>query len=136
MPKVYTGRWSEYIDPPLQSPVFTPGSVMYKEFYSRFRVHPSMFYNKLLPWTRRYFVDKPDATGRCGIPVVLKLLGVLRILGRGLHFDDIADILGCGFKGEAIRTFFHEWCRQFVEDHLSTWVKVSFSVAYRCVYLC
>jgi hypothetical protein len=133
MPEVYTGRWSEYIDPSHDSPIFTPGSVMYKEFYTRFRVHPVMFYNTLLPWTMKYFEDKPDATGRRGIPVVLKLLGVLRILGRGLHFDDIADILGCGFKGEAIRTFFYEWCHRFVEDHLSTWVKVSFCLGNICI---
>ena len=25
-----------------------------------------------------------------------KLLGWLRILGRGAHFDDVAEILGCG----------------------------------------
>jgi hypothetical protein len=54
-----------------------------------------------------------DGFGRVGIPTEFKLLSVLRILGRGMHFDDAAEYVGCGFKGEALRVFFHAWVRKF-----------------------
>jgi hypothetical protein len=62
-----------------------------KGFQTRFRVTWSLYAKVLLPWTEENFKQKPDAVGNMGMPVALKLLGVLRILGRALHFDDIAQ---------------------------------------------
>jgi hypothetical protein len=43
-------------------------------------------------------VECKDANifGRTQIGVEFKLLGCLRISGRGAHCDDVAEILGCG----------------------------------------
>ncbi len=52
--------------------------------------------------------SEKDACKRMGIPVEYKLLAVLRILGWALHFDDVTEYTDTGFRGEAVRTFFHD----------------------------
>jgi Plant transposon protein len=49
-----------------------------------------------------------DCTGRAGIPRRLKLLGVLRILGRGTCLDGIKEL--SGISEPAMNAFFDEWC--------------------------
>lgn len=64
-----------------------------KLFRRRFRVPYQVFENLLeLTISKNYFGHgKADCSGRKSIPVELKLLGVLRILGRGWCFDDVAE---------------------------------------------
>ena len=75
----------------------------------RFRVPWAFYKGLLLPFALHHFPNKKDAVNNWGIPTEYKLLGTLRILGRGLHFDDIAEIINCGGGGERVIVFFHEY---------------------------
>ena len=94
-----------------------------KLFRLRFRV-PYLLFEKLLwlcslgPLADSFKQKKCDATGRPSIPLELKLLGVLRVLGRASCFDSIAELTNS--EKEAHRVFFHKFVKIFVEklfDH-------------------
>jgi len=55
------------------------------------------------------------------VPIELKILGVLRRLGRGGCFDDAWD--GSGIDQETNRIFFHKFCKLFSEEFFSMYVK-------------
>lgn len=48
-----------------------------------------------------------------GASLQVMVLSCLRILGRGVAFDECFDGSGC--KEECIRVFFHKWCPMFVK---------------------
>ncbi len=50
----------------------------------------------LFPWTEQHLRVGNDALGRQPVPLEFKVLAVLRVLGRALHFDDLAEITHCG----------------------------------------
>ena len=54
-----------------------------------------------------------DATGKPAKPLYLKLLAVLRVLGRGECFDSCCE--DTNISAEALRVFFHWWIDKFVE---------------------
>ncbi len=65
------------------------------------------------PWIAVY-------CGRAGLPLELKLLGLLRVLGRGTCFDGIEEItLG---SAEAHRAFFHRFNKLFAERFYDKYV--------------
>ncbi len=113
----------KYVDVPEESELNDPTSFEAIEFKARFRVPWAFFSRFLLPWTKEKFPRKADAVGRMGMPTELKLLGVLRILGRGIHFDDIAEFADAGFKGEVIRTFYHMFVAEFSATFFHEWIK-------------
>ena len=115
--------WHRYLDPAPSDPIHDPLSIDAAVFETRFRTPWTFFQEQLLPWTKRRWVQKPDALGRMGMPIEYKLLAVLRVLGRGMHFDDVAEYVGCGFKGEALRVFYHEWVQRFAVEQFSEWVR-------------
>ena len=84
-----------------------------KLFRRRFRV-PYKLYLIILRWTEEWVAGKEkstDCTGRSAVPTSLKLLGVLRILGRGTCFDGIKELT---YMGETTMwKFFHEFCEWF-----------------------
>lgn len=47
-----------------------------------------------------------DATGRPAIPLELKILAALRVLGRALTFDDVAEFTNA--SANTMRTFFYK----------------------------
>lgn len=56
-------------------------------FRLRFRV-PYPIFEKLLLWTRSWYdATERDCCGRKAIPLELKVLGVLRILGNSIKFS-------------------------------------------------
>ena len=81
-------------------------------FRRRFRVSYPMF-EQIVTMTKenRWFSDAPDCSGRRGAPLELKILGVLRVLGRGYCFDGIEEL--CFISAEVIRVFFHKFTRLF-----------------------
>jgi hypothetical protein len=99
--------WMRYLKVDADDPINDPTSFAATVFETRFRTPWAFFRDQLLPWTLRRWPHKADAFGRYGIPIEFKLLAVLRVLGRAMHFDDVAEYIGCGFKGEAIRIFYH-----------------------------
>jgi hypothetical protein len=64
-----------------------------KLFCLRFRV-PFPLFQRLVDMTRdnnNWFTEKKDCAGRFAAPLELKILGVLRVLGRGYCFDGIEE---------------------------------------------
>jgi hypothetical protein len=61
-----------------------PSTTKGEEFRTRFRVHEMVAECEALPAFARWL----SATGRQCTPIALLVLGCLRILGRGLVFDD------------------------------------------------
>ncbi len=113
--------WYRYLNPPdaLDDP-YHPEA---KKFRVRFRV-PWKFYKEVLwPWTIENFPEERDCANRRPIPTQYKLLAVLRVLGRACHFDDVAEFANCGFKGEALRVFFHKWIKKFVTEWFKKEIK-------------
>ena len=101
-----------------------PDSAACKRFKARFRVPWRMFVDKLLPWTKAKFPQKNDAVGIPGIPTELKLLAVLRVMGRAETFDTVSELTDCGFNGEALRVFYHKWVSEFASEMYPLWVKL------------
>ena len=96
-----------------------------KLFRRRFRLPYPVFF-KLMGMCREKQLFGPgscnetDITGRKICPFPIKLLGVLRILGRGWTFDDVAEATG---MGEAtVQKSFHLFCSNFVFHYYNTYV--------------
>ena len=83
-----------------------------KLFRRRFRV-PFPMFGKLLLLVKAWFPEKrsTDVAGNPRVPKELLLLGVLRVLGRGVCFDEVAE--ATGMSEETMRRFFHAFCREF-----------------------
>jgi hypothetical protein len=96
------------------------GSKLYAQFRRRQRV-PFEIFQQLLQKTNEWFAPSKDAIGIPSAPNSHKLLGVLRILGRGWCFDDAAEAAGMG--EETIRTFFHNWIPRFVAEMKDIWLR-------------
>ena len=82
-----------------------PNSSSSKVFRSRFRV-PYPIFLLLLDWVKGWHEkNKTDASSRARVPTDLKLLGVLRILGRATVFDGINELSGIAVS--TMQSFFH-----------------------------
>jgi Plant transposon protein len=106
--------WGRMLDNPrTQDPSDAKGG---KLFRLRFRV-PFPLFECLVQMTRvnAWFSERKDAAGRSAAPLELKILGVLRVLGRGYCFDGIEEL--CFISREVIRTFFHAWCERFSKKY-------------------
>ena len=57
------------------------------------------------------FTENPDAAGNPAAPLELKILAVLRVLGRGYCFDGVEE-LTC-ISAEVLRVFFRNFCCYF-----------------------
>jgi hypothetical protein len=102
-----------------------PHSKQAKQFRVRFRF-PYPLYLRLLDCCRDHHMFS-DSTHNCAgspaVPLELKILGVLRVLGRGNCFDDIAELTGSGFQGDVHRRFFHDFCKLFSEHYSPIYIK-------------
>ena len=94
--------------------ISNPDSRIHHLFRKRFRV-PFPLFRYLLTIARenKWF---PEATNpkraKLYVPLELKILGALRVLGRGSVFDDIAEIT---FASESLHEeFFHQFCCKIV----------------------
>jgi len=91
-----------------------PESAMAKVFRRRFRV-PYPIFVLLLRWTKDWHeTAATDAAGRVRVPTELKLLGVLRVLGRGTCFDGIEELSGVSVS--TMHSFFHKFTAWFREE--------------------
>ena len=63
-------------------------------------------YERLVQMTRQqeWFSEKDDAAGNPAHPLELKILGVLRVLGRASFFDDVYELNA--ISGEVSGGFF------------------------------
>ena len=99
-----------------------PTSAEAKLFRLRFRV-PFPLYLSLVEWTAEWFHWSPE--NELGVhdcvgdspqkrhPTELKVLGVLRMLGRGTCLDGIQEL--SGISPATMCRFFHRWCAKFVD---------------------
>jgi hypothetical protein len=98
------------------------GSKANRDFRRRFRV-PAPTFHQLVEMCDTHNVfecSTRDATARIGVPLELKVLACLRVLGRGAVFDDIEE-LSCMSKSTAhrsfksfIRNFSHRFYHEYV----------------------
>jgi len=111
-------EWFQRINDP---EVEDPNSATAKKFRTRFRV-PFPLFRLLLQIAQDLgFELRPkSACNIPGIPLELKMLGVLRVLGRGTCFDGIEE-LALGDK-ETFRVFFHDFNEKFVKNYYSMFV--------------
>ena len=79
-------------------------------FRRRFRV-PYPIFLKIVGAAKARFPEKQGATKRPVVPLELKFLGVLRVLGRATEFDGITEL--SGISEETMRAFFHSFCKWF-----------------------
>jgi len=93
-------------------------------FRRRFRIPHSLFV-QLLEETREWFpfyanTGLASRFGTVAVPIELKLLGVLRILGRAACFDEIKEL--SNMSEETIRSFFIAWMKKFREMKADIWI--------------
>ena len=94
-----------------------------KTFRLRFRV-PFKMFEILLDWTTDWLQGREkesDCTGRARVPVSLKLLGVLRILGRGTCLDGIKEL--ADMSETTMWKFFHSFCAWFRREIYPIYVR-------------
>ena len=103
------------VHPRTRDPTDRKGGVLFR---TRFRV-PFPLYERLVEMTRAngWFSEKNDAAGQKCAPLELKILGVLRVLGRGYCFDGIEEL--SYISAEVNRVFFHSWCNYFSHKYFS-----------------
>ena len=86
-----------------------------KLFRRRFRV-PYPIFIRLVQITRDsdWFSEKKNCAGRQAAPLELKILSVLRVLGRGYCFDGVEELTL--ISAEVLRQFFHRFCFLFAKE--------------------
>jgi hypothetical protein len=97
--------------------VSNPKSKKGKLFRRRFRV-PYVVFLHLVQVARdkKWYHDKPfSITGEPLPPLELLMCGVLRILGRGVCFDEVAEL--CNISETSVRLFFHAYCKHMAQEY-------------------
>lgn len=61
-----------------------------------------------------------DASGRIGVPLELKILGILRILGRSWCLDDVNE--ASGISESTMCRIFHSFCKGFVLHYYNAYI--------------
>lgn len=89
-----------------------------KLFRKRFRV-PYPLFEKMVQMTRDagWFSEKPNCAGTPSAPLELKILAVLRVLGRGYCFDGVEEL--CLISAENLRMFFRKFVTLFSKEYFS-----------------
>ena len=89
-----------------------------KLFRRRFRV-PYPLFEHLVEVTRNsgWFSEATDCAGHPAAPLELKVLAVLRVLGRGYCFDGVEELTL--ISAEVLRVFFRKWCTLFSKENFS-----------------
>ncbi|CAM9508247.1 unnamed protein product [Pylaiella littoralis] len=92
-----------------------PGSREAKVFRRRFRI-PHKFFTEVvaLVKAKKWFPLRADAAGRQCIPVELKVLASLHILGRGNFFDDITQM--SHISEPVVQSTFHRFNKLFAQE--------------------
>ena len=97
------------VSPRTKDPVDRKGGILFR---TRFRV-PFLLFERIVEMTRanEWFSEGYDCAGQKSAPLELKILGILRVLGRGYCFDGIEEL--SYISAEVNRVFFHKWCNLF-----------------------
>ena len=105
------------VNPRTKDPTDRKGGVLFRR---RFRV-PFPLFERLTEMTRanKWFSEGNDCAGVKAAPLELKVLGLLRVLGRGYCFDGIEEL--SYISAEINRVFFHKWCELFSKKYFATY---------------
>ncbi len=91
-----------------------------RKFRRKFRLPPSLVNAIVARLVELGFSDAEEYRGRQLPPLILKVLGVLRVLGRGVTFDDVEEVNWV--SEETNRAFFHKCCHaigvQMWDEHI------------------
>ena len=88
----------------------------YINFRKRFRLPPIVFF-RICDRMRKYGPATHTASGKLCIPLELKVLGVLRHIGRDTTCAGIT-----GYSEETHRGFFHKFVRLFDQEFKAQWL--------------
>lgn len=117
-PQYETSTWGRLLtNPRFQDPTDRKGG---QQFRRRFRV-PYPVFLEIVKMTRdsEWFSEGLDAVGIKAAPLELKVLAVLRVLGRGYCFDGVEEL--CFISAEVLRIFFHKFCDLFSQKYFSVY---------------
>ena len=115
-PPYETSTWGYMLsNPRSQDPTDRKGGQLFRR---RFRV-PFPIFLDIVKKTREnnWFTEGEDAVGIKAAPLELKILAVLRVLGRGYCFDGVEEL--CFISAEVLRVFFHKFCDLFSRKYYS-----------------
>jgi Plant transposon protein len=122
-PRKFEGRpnylaptWGRLLlNPRVRDPTVKKGG---KLFRRRFCV-PYPVFEHLLEVTRNsgWFSEAADCAGNPTAPLELKILAVLRVLGRGYCLDGVEELTL--ISAEVLRVFFRKWCNLFSKENFS-----------------
>ena len=89
-----------------------------KLFRRRYRVSYPI-YLQIVDITRAsgLFTESPDAAGNPAAPLELKILSVLRVLGRSYCFDGVEELIY--ISAEVLRLFFKKFCEYFARENFA-----------------
>jgi hypothetical protein len=121
-PQYWDSTWGRMLkDPNLED----PNSRVAKLFRRRFRIPYPVFQFIVSQCKAKNLFSadfqEEDITGRRTPPFELKLLGVLRIIGRNWCLDDVNE--SSGISESTMQRFFHRFCRIFVANFWDDFVK-------------
>lgn len=119
-PDYNSSSWGQMLqDPRLDD----ANSKQAKLFRRRFRVPYTMFRFIVSQCrSKQLFREREaDIAGRRTIPLELKVLGVLRIIGRNWCVDDVNEASFISERG--MNRFFHDFCENFVRHFWNMYVK-------------
>ena len=96
-----------------------PNSTQAKLFRRRFRV-PYPLFLLYVEWATDELESMPPLAGWPPVPMTLKVLGVLRILGTGCSTDAVLEL--SGISESHMSKFFHQFCAWGHEKAFPVWV--------------
>lgn len=102
-----------------------------EDFRRRFRV-PFMFFEQKLIVMREkggFMGAEKDAAGRPAVPLEFRFMLMLRVMGRGWLFDDVAEVTGIGTS--TAHYLFHQFMRRYVDVFYNEHVYMPRSVEER-----
>ena len=79
-----------------------------REFRQRFRCPPEVVHQLVVRLEEQGFSTAESYNGRRLPPLILKVLGALKVLGRAVCFDDVEE--GNWISEDVNRVFFHQFC--------------------------
>jgi hypothetical protein len=91
-----------------------------KLFRKRFRLPFSQFYDIYNTVREEEWFGVQKESKRI-VPLHMKMMGVFRLLGRNLVYDDITEI--SAIKEETMRLFFGEFADMFSKSYYEQWMK-------------
>jgi hypothetical protein len=89
-------------------------------FRRRFRLPFSEFHRIYVEVLNEEWFGQEKLSKRIA-PLFMKIMGVFRLLGRNLVYDDITEI--SKIKEEAMRVFFRDFVSEFARRHFNHWMR-------------